>query len=206
MKLLIAITCFLSLPLFGQQIVDENIQNLIDTYTNEAQLTCEITVNIQVEGMQIPEKTIFVDFEEGKTPKIEGKGLALLPKKGTINQFQELLNTDLQAIPMGERNGNLVYKLVALDEASDWVTADVTFDKETYHIYEAFVNTRKYGTFKAVHKYDKGKYPTESIITFNVKKFKLPLKFIGRQSKMLEVPETDEQTEGVILLQYNYLP
>ena len=206
MRLIVTIACLFCLPVFAQQVLDDNIQNLIETYANESQIKCEITVSIQVEGMEIPKKTILVDFEEGQKPKIEGKGLALLPKKGMVNQFHELLNTPLQAISLGEQNGNLVYKLVSLDEKSQWVTADIMFDKENYKIYEAFVNTRKHGAFKAEHTYNQGKYPTESVITFNVKKFKLPLRFIGRQSKFAEVPERDEQTEGVIFLQYNYLP
>jgi len=197
---------FCCLPLFGQQLLDENIQNLIDTYTNETRIKSEITVTIQVEGMQIPTKTVHVDFESGKTPKIKGEGLALLPKKGMLNQFQELLSTPLQAISLGEQNGNLIYKLVSLDEKSQWVTADVIFNKDSYQIYEAFVNTRKHGAIKAIHSYKKGKYPTESIITFNVKKIKVPLRFIGRQNKLVDMSETDEQTEGKILLQYNYLP
>jgi len=197
---------FCGLPLFGQPMLDENIQNLIATYSNETQIKSEITVTIQVEGMQIPTKTVRVDFEEGKKPKIKGDGLALLPKKGMLNQFQELLSTPMQAIPLGEQNGNLIYKLVSLDEKSQWVTADVIFNKDNYQIYEAFVNTRKHGALKAIHSYKDGKYPTESIITFNVKKFKVPLRFIGRQNKLVDISETDEQTEGKILLQYKYLP
>ena len=92
MRIWMIIAFFLGMPMFGQQLIDENIANLIATYTNESQIKCEITVDVQVEGMQVPTKTILVDFEEGKTPKIKGKGLALLPKKGMVNQFQELLN------------------------------------------------------------------------------------------------------------------
>ena len=206
MRIWMIIAFFLGMPMFGQQLIDENIANLIATYTNESQIKCEITVDVQVEGMQVPTKTILVDFEEGKTPKIKGKGLALLPKKGMVNQFQELLNSPFQAIPMGEQNGSLLYKLVSLDEKSQWVTADVVFDKENYRIYEAAINSRKHGFFKAVHSYKDSKYPSESIIRFNVKKFKLPLRFIGGQRKLVDVPDIDEETEGKILLQYKYLP
>lgn len=205
MRLALLIACLCCMPLFGQQVLDENIQGLVSTYTEASQISCEITVNIQVEGMEIPEKTVLVDFEKGEKPKIKGKGLALLPKKGMINQFQELLKTPLQAIALGEENGNLLYKLVSLDEKSHWVTADIVFNKDNYRIYEAKVNTRKHGAFKAVHTYTNGKYPTESVITFNVKKFELPLQFIGRQSKLVEAPEIDEETEGKIILQYKYL-
>ncbi len=206
MRLGLLLSCLFCIPLFGQQVLDENIQSLVATYSEESQITCEITVNIEVEGMEIPEKAIVVDFEKGKKPRIKGKGLTLLPKKGMVNQFQELLSTPLQAIPLGEQQGNLIYKLVSLDEKSHWVTADIVFSKENYHIYEAKVNTRKHGSFKAVHTYKDGKYPTESVITFNVQKFELPLQFIGRQSKLVESPEIDEETEGKIVLQYKYLP
>ncbi|GAB1307918.1 hypothetical protein KH5_06010 [Urechidicola sp. KH5] len=199
----ISLCCF---SLHGQQILDDNIQQLIDAYSNESKIKCEITVTIHVEGMQIPRKTILVDFQEGQKPKVKGEGLALLPKKGLVNQFQELFKTPMQAIAMGEKEGRLVYKLVSLDDQSQWVTADIVFNKDTFQIYEAIINTRKHGALKAIHTYEEGKYPSESLITFSVKKFKVPLRFIGRQNKLVDLPEADEQTEGKIFLQYVYIP
>lgn len=194
--------CF---SLNAQQHVDENIKALIEKYSVDPILKCQISVEINVEGMQIPNKTILVDFEEGEKPKITGKGLTLLPKKGMINQFKELFETPMQAIFMGNEDHNLSYKLVSLDNKSKWVTADVIFDENTFQIYESVINTRGQGSFKAIHTYEHYKYPSKSVITFDVKKFKIPLRFIGRNDKVSRLPENDENVLGEIILNYTYL-
>ncbi len=201
-NLILFLFCFC---LSAQQVLDESISALIDKYSVEPILKCEIVVEINVEGMKIPNKTIFVDFEEGKRPKVKGKGISLLPKKGMLNQFKELFSTPMQAIFLGKKDDNFVYKLVSLDDKSKWVTADITFDVTTFQIYETTINTRKQGSFKAVHTYKDSKYPSKSIITFEVKKFKMPLKFIGRKEEISSFPEKNENVLGQIILTYTYL-
>ena len=204
-KLLFLLLFFSCLCFNAQQIVDEDIQKLIDKYSVEPVLKCEIVVEINVEGMKIPNKIIYVDFVEGKKPKVKGKGLALIPKKGMINQFKELFTTPLQAIFLNKKENNYTYKLVSLDEKSKWVTADIIFDESTSQIYESIIHTRKQGSFKAVHTYQDSKYPIKSIITFDVKKFKMPLKFIGRSNKVSDFPDRNENVLGEIILLYTYL-
>ncbi len=201
-NLILLLCCF---GLSAQQVLDKNISVLIDKYAVDLVLKCEIIVEINVDGMKIPNKTIFVDFEEGKRPKVKGKGLSLLPKKGMLNQFRELFSTPMQAIFLGKKDDNFVYKLVSLDNNSKWVTADITFDDTTFQIYETVINTRRQGSFKAVHTYQESKYPTKSVITFEVKKFKMPLKFIGRKEELSSFPKKDENVLGEIILTYTYL-
>ena len=85
---------------FSQNQHDENIQSLMKQYVanSNAALKCEILVQVDVEGIYIPDKTITVDFSSDNKPIIKGEGLALLPKKGTVNQLKELLSSPLQAI------------------------------------------------------------------------------------------------------------
>ena len=195
--------CFSSL--FAQQELDENISRLIEKYSQDPEFKCEINVGVDVAGMQIPDKTILVDFKQGEKPKVKGKGIVLLPKKGMINQFKELFTAPMQAILMGEDGDELKYKLVCLDEKSKWVTADVTFDKSSLQISKSIINTRKQGSLTAVHSYTDSKYPTKSIITFEVRKFKIPLRFIGRADNISDIPEKDEVVLGKITLLYKYL-
>ncbi len=207
MKLMLNILIFFCyFSAFSQQIVDDNIRVLIEKYSEEIKLKCEIKIAINVEGMIIPDKIITVDFVEGERPKVKGKGLALLPKKGMINQFNELFSTPLQSIVMGEKDSKYLYKLVSLDDKSNWVTADIIFDKSTFQIYESIINTRKQGAFKAVHTYsNKSKYPSKSVITFDVKKFKIPLRFIGRNQQVDNFPDKNKNVLGTIILTYTYL-
>ncbi|VAV86026.1 Beta-galactosidase [hydrothermal vent metagenome] len=198
---------FNAIGLFAQGQNDENIEKLIKKYGVKPEFQCEIVVNIEVEGMSIPNKKIIVDFKKGDKPKVKGEGLALLPKKGTIDQLSTLLTTPLQAIYLSKVKNNLVYKLVSLDQKSDWITADVFFGEDDFIIYKLIVNTRKFGTFYTVNSYeDKSNiYPSKSVITFDIKKFKIPLKFIGRQENVSKKPNKEENVQGKITLYYTYL-
>ena len=207
MKSFCFILClFLSgFQILAQDAVDESLSRLRENYQWEGSLKCEVMVKINVEGMVIPEKKVYVEFIEGENPRIEGKGLSLLPKKGTLEQFRNLLHTPLQAIFLSRRGNNLVYKLVSLDPASDWITADIEFDEEAYRIHKAVVNTKKNGTFQTVHKYGDGRLPKETEILFDVKEFKLPLKFIGGEQAVENWGKEAEDKKGSVTLLYTYL-
>lgn len=203
--LLYILLVFQTVYLFSQSNHDENIKALINQYTVKPEFKCKILVNIDVEGMSIPDKEIIVDFKNGEKPKVKGEGLALLPKKGTIDQFSKLLSTPLQAIYLSKTQNNLVYKLVSLDQNSDWITADIIFNEKSFIIYKSTVNTRKFGAFNSMHTYNEGIYPSKSIITFDIKKFKIPLKFIGRSQSNIKPLNKNKNVQGKITLNYIYL-
>jgi hypothetical protein len=207
MRNLLYIVCILRVVgLFAQNQHDDNINALVEQYIQNPELKCEITIQIDVEGMRIPDKKLIVDFRKDKKPKVKSEGLALLPKKGTIDQFSKLLSSPFQAIYISKTEKNLVYKLVSLDPKSDWITADITFDEKTYLIYRSVVNTRKFGSFQSDHSYKEKIYPFRSIITFEVKKFKIPLKFIGREQGVTSsIPDKEKNVQGKITLIYKYL-
>lgn len=196
---------FCSYQASAQDQLDENIQALRSQYNESPNIRCEIDIKVDVVGMTIPDKRVFVEFRGEEKPKVKGEGLSLLPKRGTVDQFRKMLNSPMQAIFLSKRGNNLIYKLVSLDQKSDWITADIIFDEKKYLIYESIVNTRKFGTFKSEHSYKEQIYPTESIVTFDIKKFKLPLKFIGSEQASHSYPKADEQVKGKITLSYTYL-
>jgi hypothetical protein len=207
MKAVFYILCIFNIfKLFAQDIHDEKINALVEQYTKKPELKSEILVHIDIEGMHIPDKKIYVDFRKDKKPKVKGEGLALLPKKGTVDQFNKLLSSSFQAIYLSKNGNNLEYKLVSLDPKSDWITADIIFDENTYLIYTSNISTRKFGSFETEHSYNGNIYPSRSIITFDIKKFKIPLRFIGREQEITSsIPQKDKNVQGKITLTYTYL-
>jgi hypothetical protein len=111
----------------------------------------------------------------------------------------------MQAIFLTEKGDYLVYKLVSLDPSSDWITADIMFDPQALLIYESVVNTRKHGTFTTLNQYGSGAYPTRTEVSFEVRKFSLPLKFIGGEQNAESRPEKDLDRKGTVILEYTYL-
>jgi len=192
-------------PALSQSGLDEPMEQLRLQYNEPVNLKCNILIQVDVEGMNIPDKKVFVEFRGDEKPKVQGEGLSLLPKKGMVDQFRKLLNSSMQAIFLSKRGHHLVYKLVSLDSSSDWITADLVFDEGSHLIYESVVNTRKFGTFTSKHSYSDHIYPDRSEVTFDVKKVKLPLKFIGSEQRTDNFPAKDENVKGKIILSYTYL-
>ncbi|MDP5081943.1 MAG: hypothetical protein NWP87_04740 [Winogradskyella sp.] len=190
--------------LLHSQVDDPYIERLKKQYENRLNLNCDVVINVDVEGIIIPKKTINLRFVNNE-PIISGEGISLLPKKGIINQFNELLASPFQAIFLSKRKNNRIYKLVSLDEKSDWITADIEFDEQSLLVFKATVNTRKFGAFNIHNSYAESDYPSETRINFNIKKFKLPLKFIGRTNTSVDSSNNDETIEGTVYLYYTYL-
>ncbi len=165
-KMLTSLILLFAVTSFAQELTDEHILRLRSKYDIDADLKCQIRIHIEVRGMVIPDKEVYVEFgKEGKT-RVQGKGLSLLPKRGTVEQFRNLFGTPMQAIFLSKRGALMVYKLVALDPSSDWITADIAFDPESLLVYESVVNTRKHGTFTTVNQYDAGDYPSRTEVNF----------------------------------------
>ena len=95
--------------------------------------------------------------------------------------------------------------MVSLDDASDWITADIEFDEQDLIVTEATITTRKFGSFQINNSYEGEKFPSKTTINFSLKKFKLPLKFLGRSDPGFSKIEEQEITEGKVYLSYTYM-
>jgi len=204
MKYVICTLYLLVIGFVSGQTHDEHIQALIDQYTTQIDINCDVYIEIDVEGIIVPPKTVNLRFNEGE-PSISGKGIAMLPKNGIVDQFNKLLKEQFQAIYLSKRGTKRVYKLVSLEASSDWITADIEFDEVNLLITTATINTRKFGSFKVNNTYEGFKYPAKSVIFFDLKKFKLPIKFLGRVDATVTNPDKEEITEGKVYLTYTYL-
>ena len=204
MRRTVIVLCLLVLQFSTAQNHDEYIEALIQQYAEQIDINCDVYIEIDVEGMIVPPKTVNLKYENGE-PTISGEGIAMLPKKGIVDQFNRLLNEKFQAIYLSKRDTRRVYKLVSLDDRSDWITADIEFDEVSLLVTTATINTRKFGSFNVSNSYEDLKCPSKTEINFNLKKFKLPIKFLGRVDATVTKSEGQEITEGKVYLTYKYL-
>jgi hypothetical protein len=158
-----------------------------------------VTITIDVPGITAPPKTIEIYSQKGKTPRIKGEGLILLPKKGFVEQFSDILSIPVHWILLESKENYQFYKLVSLDPKSDWVTADIKIYTKDLRIDEINLTTRESGVFLIHHFYSKGKYPERTEINFTTDKFSIPLKFMGK-SDVNDAKETDGKVKGKITL------
>ena len=164
-------------------------------------LQCSVAVNIDVPGMTVPDKYVFIEMRPNQTPKIKGSGLLFLPKKGLSNQFDELLGQEAHIIDMGTKGDTSMVKLVAIDPKSDWVTADLYISTELSRIEKMIIQSRENGEYNIVHTYGDDHFPSKSVISFQTEQFKLPLKLMNRAKN--KDPEEDGSVIGRITLTYS---
>lgn len=180
---------------------NELIKSVKAAYAN-AGVQCSVQVHVEVPGLKMPDKKLFIKFEEGKAPIIKGNGVLLVPKKGLLGQFNEVLAAESQVIFLGNSGDTANYKIVSLSAESDWVTADIKIYRPDKRIYYMDVFTKEFGSFKVRHSYRKSIFPTKSVVTFEAEAFKLPLKFMGRNTEELPTDENGK-VSGKVTLNYS---
>jgi len=174
-------------------------KELVKRYEIKKGFKAVVDITIDVPGIIAPQKTIEIYSEKGKAPKIKGEGLILLPKKGFVEQFSDLLTIPVHWIFIEDKGNYQFYKLVSLDPKSDWVTADLKIYTKDPRIEEINLTTRESGVFQINHYYGKGKYPVRTEISFVTDKFSIPLKFLGK-SDNTEPKTTDGKVKGKVIL------
>lgn len=179
----------------------ELADNLKKKYAINKSFETMVNISIDVPGLTIPPKDISVVYETGKKPQIKGKGILLLPKKGFLNQFSDLLDVQAHWIPLEEKGNVMCYKLVSLDPKSDWVIADLKISKSNLHIDEINLTTKESGVYLIKHSYGKGVFPTATEISFLTNRFNIPLKFLGK-SNIKNIKDKDGKVKGKIVLRF----
>lgn len=179
----------------------EKLDSVIYESMRISNFQCSIKVIVDIPGLSVPEKNIFVRYETGKDPVIKGGGLILMPKWGMMNQMSDLQKSDFQIIVTNETQDSVYVKIVSLDTKSEWVTADLTLAKSNYNVYRNEVITRKHGSFVISYDYEKDLIPSKTIIQFETDHIALPLKFMAnRQSEELKNMDTDQPIKGMVTL------
>ncbi|MCX6303760.1 MAG: hypothetical protein NT040_02220 [Bacteroidetes bacterium] len=196
--LLLILGLYMRIPAPAQQDLAEQLR---DRYAIKNGFEATITIRIEVPGITAPLKTIEVNYKKGKSPKIKGAGLILLPKKGFVDQFSELLTPRVQWIHLETGGDFQSFKLVELDPSSDWITADIKVNMKELRIEDVDLATRESGSFQIHHVYGSGKYPDRSEISFDTDKFSIPLKILGKSDSSAKKSSTGK-VKGKIIVEF----
>lgn len=201
--LLMLAGCWLKGAYAGE--LPEVLKEVLKADTAYQSISCNINIELDVPGFEMPEKVVELTLEKGKKPKIESKGITILPKHGIIGQYRDFLEMDCQAIPISENGDTIVYKLVSLEKRSDWVTLDITVTQSEARVHSMLISTRKNGEYLIRHTYgpEYEFFPEQTEISFEAVPLKLPLKFMGKQEGIYAVSDHKGPVTGKIILQYS---
>jgi hypothetical protein len=194
------IAIVLSLNLWAQS--DPLIEAVKKTYANSG-VQCSVAVHIEIPGLKMPDKDLFIRFVPNEKPIIKGSGMMLVPKKGLAGQFNEVFEANSQIIFLGNTSDTALYKIVSLDQSSDWVTADVKIYRPDQRVYFMDIFTKEFGSFKVKHQYETLAVPVKSTISFEAEAFKLPLKFMGRGDTDDLPTDENGKVNGKVILRYS---
>lgn len=187
------------------QQLPEILQQVLKADTSYNTVRCKIEIHVEVAGLKIPDKEIALELEKGKEPKIKSEGMIFFPKRGVLGQYNEFLQTKCQSILIAEKPDTIVYKLVSLDNSTDWVTADMKLSKRDARVHEMLISTRKNGEFVVKHQYNRGSFifPEKTEIGFVAMPIKFPLKFMGQKNSEPSVLNSDKPINGKVILHYS---
>ena len=176
-------------------------EQLRSRYTVKNGIDATVSIRADIPGITAPTKTVEVHIENGKSPKIKGAGLIILPKKGMIDNFSVLFSSEVQWILLRTQVDIQIFKVVSLDPGSDWITADLTVNVKEKRIDAIDLVTRESGTFLMRYFYCKGNFPDRTEITFSTDKFSIPLKFLGK-SDPATFKDSSGKVKGKVTLEF----
>lgn len=193
------------LPQTRAQELPPIFNSILQRDTSYSEISCKINIQVHLPGLNMPDKEVSLFMSKTEETRIEGDGLMLIPKRGLLGQYQTIIETPCQAIALKETEDTLVYKLVSLDQVSDWVTVDFTISTHDTLVHQLDLVTRDNGVFNVIHTYGEKSFniPTQSVIRFEALPMKLPLRFIAQNDETDQIFNGDEPIDGEVVLTYS---
>lgn len=174
--------------------------------------SADLTMELDVDFIQMPVKTARVDFERGKPIKVSGDDFIMVPRKGLDFSFQEVFSNPYLVVDRTESGqANLsrrTLSIIPTDPKADFALVTMLIDTKGQRILESEMTTKKEGTFSMTYAYlaPEDILPAGIDVHFELEKLKIPLNFMGKDSKVdREALRSDEKKEGKIHLSFDYL-
>lgn len=175
------------------------------------QYVCDIRILLDVEWINIKERTGKVYFYPPDSINYEIKGFAFLPKKGYNSQLKSVTNGEYVALHLGREtiNGSTceIVKIIPSDIESEVVLGQFWIDQYS-HIRKMTFVTKDDGSYNLFLDYGSEKYPVPKKVTvlFDIKTQELPASMTGDYEAADDQKPQGEKSKGKIEIYYsNYV-
>jgi hypothetical protein len=170
---------------------------------NVKSYTCKAHFNFEIPGLNIQEIDGQVFYKKPNKFRIKTKGIVFMPKQNP-NLMLAILADTVSFMPVyaGQDQGLSKVQLVPLAE-NDIAIAKFLID-ERGKIMKAEITSKENGTVQISNRYADPKVPlpSQSLISFDLKKFKVP-KMISVELNAKTMAKSDkDRTKGSINIQY----
>jgi len=186
------------------------INDLKAQLDNIEDYSADIEIEVDVEFIKMPIKHATIYFKKPDKVKFKSKEFMMLPKRGINNQFTEILNQAYTAFYVGSEiigdQEQHKIKIIPLSDKPDIILATWWINTKSKLITRLESNTRNEGTYFVDFIYDNKtiSLPTELVVTFEIEKMKLPLKFIGKSAGMeIDKSKMEDKQNGKVYIRFS---
>jgi len=172
---------------------------------------CDIRVQLDVEWINIKERTGKVYFYPPDSINYEIKGFAFLPRTGYNSQVNAITENKYTALHLGKELISDVscdiIKIIPSDIESEVVLGQFWIDKNL-NIRKMTIITKDEGSYSILLEYGTEKYavPKKVTVTFDIKSQELPASMTGDVESQEDKKPMGEKSKGSIVIYYsNYL-
>lgn len=210
MKKIILLWIVCSVALLAQNNAAQITQNLVEKLNSVKSYTAEVTINIDVDFVNINERKAAVKYEYPDKFEIKSDGFALLPKNGTDMEYMQLLRNDHTAIFQNTETirgiETSVIKVVPLSSESKVVLAEMWINTQNNILMKMKTYTRSEGSYEMHFYYENHPYdlPDKIEVKFEIQNSMIPTYMSGEVSGMGEKQEEGTTTGTVIMDYENY--
>jgi hypothetical protein len=166
----------------------------------------EVAIAVDVDFLRVPVKRAEVFYQQPDTWHFKAKGFLLLPKKSVKFAVAAYLEEPVSAVyvtsALMDQTQVDVVKVLPLAADSELVLATLWIDRSTAVLRHVEAHTRSAGTYQVHFGYATAPFdlPVQTVITFEISRLQLPLKYLGRLK--VNPQKLGDKAQGTVTLTF----
>ena len=166
----------------------------------------EVATAVDVDFLRVPVKKAEVFYQQPDTWHFKAKGFLMLPKKSVKFAVAAYLEGPVSALyvtsALMDQTQVDVVKVLPLAADSELVLATLWIDRSTAVVRHVEAHTRSAGTYQVHFIYANAPFdlPVQTVITFEISRMQLPLKYLGRLK--IDPQKLGDKAQGTVTLTF----
>jgi hypothetical protein len=166
----------------------------------------EVTITVDVDFLRVPVKRAEVFYQQPDTWHFKAKGFLLLPKKSVKFAVAAYLEGPVSAFyvtsALMDQTQVDVVKVLPLAADSELILATLWIDRATAVLRHVEAHTRSAGTYQVHFVYANAPFdlPVQTVITFEISRLQVPLKYLGRLK--VNPQKLGDKAQGTVTLTF----
>jgi hypothetical protein len=166
----------------------------------------EVAIAVDVDFLRVPVKKAEVFYQQPDTWHFKAKGFVLLPKKSVKFSVAAYLDGPVSAFyvtsALMDQTQVEVVKILPLAADSELLLATLWIDRTTAVLRHVEAHTRSAGSYQVHFVYATAPFdlPVQTVITFEISRMQLPLKYLGRLK--VNPQKLGDKAQGTVTLTF----